>query len=229
MLQTLTQYHTIFENENLKAAPDKSFFFLDFVKVLGHQIQKNHIHPIKSKIDGFLKLQPPKNKKEIQNYVGFLTFFSKYIYNLQVILRPFYLQLRDTTDFKWTPELQQTFDRVKKELTDGTLRLAIPNSEKPFYILCDASNYGIGAALLQKNQLGKMELVSANSRLLSTTELRLSTILRECSAIIYALSEYESPIQGYKYPIILYIDHKPFLFLFSQKKINQITEFTNFN
>ena len=64
----------------------------------------------------FKKIKPPKNEKEIQNYVGFLTFISKYIYNLQVIFRPFYLQLRDTTDFKWTPELQQTFDRVKKNL-----------------------------------------------------------------------------------------------------------------
>ena len=56
----------------------------------------------------------------------------QYIYNLLVNLRPFYLQLKDTTDFKLTPELQQTFDRVKKELTDGTLRLAIPNSEQIF-------------------------------------------------------------------------------------------------
>ena len=68
-------------------------------------------------------------------------------------------------------------------LTDETLRLAIPNSGKSFYVLCDASNYGIGAALLQINQFRKMELVLANSRLFSTTELRLSTILRECSAI----------------------------------------------
>ena len=57
------------------------------------------------------------------NNVGFLTFNSTYIYNLQVILRPFDLQHRDTTDFIWTPELQQAFDRVKKELKDGTLRL----------------------------------------------------------------------------------------------------------
>ena len=49
-----------------------------------------------------------------------------------------------------TPELQQIFERVKKELTDGTISLAIPNSEKPVYFLCDASNLGIGAALLQK-------------------------------------------------------------------------------
>ena len=119
--------------------------------------------------------------------------------------------------FIWTAELQQTFDRMKKELTDGTLRLAIPNSEKIFYILCDNSNYGIGAALLQKNRFGKMELVSANSRLFSTTELRLSTILRECSAIIYALSEHEFLNRGSKHPIILYTDHKPILFLFIQQ------------
>ena len=67
-----------------------------------------------------------------------------------------------------------------------------------------------------------MELVLANSRLFSTTELRISTILRESSAILYALSEYEFLIQGSKHPIILYTDHKPILFLFTQKnKPNQ--------
>ena len=39
----------------------------------------------------------------------------------------FYLQFRNTVDFKWTPELQQNLDRVKKELTDGKLRFVIPN------------------------------------------------------------------------------------------------------
>ena len=61
MLKTLDQYHNILKNENLRAAPDKSFFFLDSVKFLGHQLQNNHRHPFKPKIDEFLKLQPPKN------------------------------------------------------------------------------------------------------------------------------------------------------------------------
>ena len=62
-----------------------------------------------------------------------------------------------------------------------------------------------------------MELVSANSRLFSTTELRLSTILRECSAKIYALSEYEFFIQGSQNPYNLCTGHKPILFLFTIK------------
>ena len=45
MLQTFNEYHTILENESPKAAPDKSFFFLDSVKFLDHQIQTNHINP----------------------------------------------------------------------------------------------------------------------------------------------------------------------------------------
>ena len=69
----------------------------------------------------------------------------------------------------------------------------------------------------KKNQFGKMELVSANSRPFSTTEIRLSTTLRKNSAIIYALSVYEFLIQGSKQPIILYLDHKPIFFLFTQK------------
>ena len=67
----------------------------------------------------------------------------------------------------------------------------------------------------KKNHFVKVELVSADSRLFSSTELWLSTILRECSAITYALSEYL--IQGSKHPVILYFEHKPILFLFPQK------------
>ena len=66
-----------------------------------------------------------------------------------------------------------------------------------------------------------MELVSANSHLFSTLELRLSAILRECSAIIYAPSDYEFFIQGLQHLIILYTDHKQILFLITQKiKLN---------
>ena len=55
----------------------------------------------------------------------------------------------------------------------------------------------------------KKELFSANSRLFSTTELRLSIIFCECSAKIYALSEHEFLIRESQHPIILYTDHKP--------------------
>ena len=57
MLQILDKYHTIRETENLKAALDKSSFFLESVKLLGHQIENNRIHPLKSKISKTSEIQ----------------------------------------------------------------------------------------------------------------------------------------------------------------------------
>ena len=84
--------------------------------------------------------------------------------------------------------------------------------------MCDASNFGIGAALLQShNGTNKMNLISAKSRLFTQAELRLSTLMRECTAIIYTLTEYEFLILGSKHPTVLFTDHKPVIFLFTQK------------
>ena len=62
-----------------------------------------------------------------------------------------------------------------------------------------------------------MNLISANFRLFTQTELRLSTLMRECAAIIYTLTEYEFLILGSKHTTVLFTDHKPIIFLFTQK------------
>ena len=85
----LEQYHKILQNENLKAAPDKSHFFLTRVKFLGHNIERNTINPLKSRIDAIQKLQPPTNKKKIQEFLGILNFLSKFVYKMQLYLKPF--------------------------------------------------------------------------------------------------------------------------------------------
>ena len=58
--------------------------------------------------------------------------------------------------------------------------------------MCDASSFVIGAALLEShNGTNKMILISANSCLFTQAELRLSTLMRACTAIIHTLTEYE--------------------------------------
>ena len=76
MFTVLQKYHKILQKENLKAAPDKSRFFLNRVKFLG----QNTITPLKSRIDANQKLQPPTNKKKIQEFLRMLNFLSKYTY-----------------------------------------------------------------------------------------------------------------------------------------------------
>ena len=71
-------------------------------------------------------------------------------------------------------EHQTRFEEIKKLLTDQN-SYKIPDTDQPFYAMCDASNFGIGAALLQShNGTMKMNLISANSRLFLQAELSLS-------------------------------------------------------
>ena len=118
MFSILEQYHKILQNENLKAAPDKSQFFLTRVKFLGHNIERNTITPLKSRIDAIQKIQPPTSKKKIQEFLGMLNFLSKYVYKMQLYLRPFYNILRQQNIFEWITEHQKRFEETKKLLTD---------------------------------------------------------------------------------------------------------------
>ena len=136
---------------------------------------------------------------------------------MQPILQPLYNLLHKESDFKWTKEHQTIFEQMKRTIAHN-LELKRPDTSKPFYIITDASNAGIGAASLQQNPTEKkMRLVSANSRLFLPIEIRLSTLIRECSAIIFVLTEYDFLLTGSNHPIILFTDHKPIIYLFTQK------------
>ena len=207
MFETLIEYHKILLKENLKAAPDKTYFMLKKVKFLGHIIEDKKVKPLTSRIDGFQKLEPPSSMKALQRYIGTINFLAKYVYGKQPKPQPLYNLLHKENDFKRTKEHQKIFEQMKRTIT-----------HKPFYIITDASNTGIGAALLQQHPTKKkMRLISANSRLFTPIEMRLSTLIRECSAIIFLLTEYEFLLTGSNHPIIIFTGHKPIIYLFTQK------------
>ena len=67
MFTVLENYHQILLKK-MKAAADKSHFFLTRVKFLGHIIERKTITPLKFRIDAIQKLQPPSNKKKFKNF-----------------------------------------------------------------------------------------------------------------------------------------------------------------
>ena len=217
MFTVLEQYHQIFKKENMKAAPDKSYFVSTRVKFLGHINEKKTITLLKSRIDAIQKLQPPTIKNKIQKLVGVLNFLTKFVYKMHLFLRPFYNILRQKNSFEWTTEHQTRFEEIKKLLAERIIN-TIPDPNQPFYANCDASNFRSGAALLQShNGTNKMNLISANSGLFTQAELGLSTLMEECTAIIDTLTKYDFLILESKHPTVLFTDYKPIIFIFTQK------------
>ena len=113
----------------MKAAPDKSPFFLTRVKFFGQSIERNTINPLKSRIDAVQKLQPPSNKKKIQEFFAMLNFLSKYVYKMQLYLGPFNNILRHQNNFEWTTEQQKRFEEIKIfSLNNYQTLFQIPNN-----------------------------------------------------------------------------------------------------
>ena len=101
MFTVLEKYHQILQNENMKAAPDKSHFFLSRVKFFGNIIERKTTTPLKYRIDAIQKLQILSNNKKIQEFLGMLNFLSEYVYKMQLYLRPFYNNLKQQSNFNW--------------------------------------------------------------------------------------------------------------------------------
>ena len=90
---------------------------------------------------------------------------------MQLYLRTFYNILSQQNKIEWTKEHQKRFKDIRKLLTEQ-ISNTIADPNQPFYAMCDASNFGVGAALLQShNRTNKMNLILAKSRLFTQVEL----------------------------------------------------------
>ena len=216
MFELIKELHTIATSENLKLAPEKSFYMLLKVNILRHEIGNKTTKPIPSKIEAIKRNPSPKDKKDVMQFLGSVNFYSKFIEKPHINLKPLYTLLHDDIKFQWTPELETIIQNVKNTMTADT-ELTIPHTKHTFFITVDASLVGLGAVLFQMNETNKMKVISYNSRILNTQEQKLSTLDRELLAIVYALQIYEFLIIGYPHPIYIFTDHKPLLHCFAKK------------
>ena len=117
---------------------------------------------------GFQKLEPTNRRKSLQRNLGNINFLAKHVCGMQPILQPLYKLLHKETEFKWTKEHQTVFEKMKQTITKQ-IEITMPDISIPFYIITDASNTGIGAALLQQhpteNKMNRDETINSHSRM----------------------------------------------------------------
>ena len=149
--------------------------------------------------------------------LGCLGFHSCYIKNLHVDSQPFYELYKDTTPFKWTNQHEELFKEIKNRISEDSI-FAVPSTKYPFHTHVDSSNVGTSCILVQQFPEGK-SMLSINSRVFDNAEQKMSILHCEFCGIVSALQTYEHYIIGSPFPIYLYCDHKPILYLWERKSI----------
>ena len=177
MFTIIKEYHNLLRKAGLKAAPDKTFFFLKKVKFLGHVISLDGIQPIAKRVNALRNLKSTQSKRDVMKVLGCFGFYSCYIKNLHVDSQLFYDLIKDSTPFHWTEEHEQLFNSIKERIHKDTV-LAVPSTEYPFHIHVDSSNVGTGCAHTQQFPEGK-RIISFNYRVFDKAEQKMSTLHRE--------------------------------------------------
>jgi hypothetical protein len=181
--------------------------------VLGHSISNKGIEVDKAKIDIISKLPPPMTTKGVRSFLGHSGFYRRFIKDFSKISRPLCALLAKDTKFEWTDECMTTFNTSKKLLTSTPIMMA-PDWSLAFELMCDASDFALGAVLGQRINKVPHALYYA-SRTLNDAQLNYSTTEKELLAVIFALEKFRSYLIGSK--VIVFTDHAALRYLFAKK------------
>ncbi|GFU92945.1 retrovirus-related Pol polyprotein from transposon 17.6 [Trichonephila clavipes] len=113
-------------------------------------------------------------------------WYQKFIPRYADICEPLYQLKKKRAKFNWSGEAQDSFDQIKRTLTEEPI-LQIPNFSEQFNLFTNASGVGIGA-VLQQNQ----KPIAFASRTLNKAERNYTVTERECLAVIWALNKFKT-------------------------------------
>ncbi|GFY33715.1 transposon Tf2-6 polyprotein [Trichonephila clavipes] len=207
---------TIFErllHFKLKANREKCHFASSRVKYLGFWITQKGIEVDPEKVASILDIPPPKNVKELQSFLQTCSWFRRYIQDFAKISRPLSYLTKKKVKWQWGFDQQNAFQTLKNSLTTPPV-LKQADGTKPYIIRTDASNYALGAVLLQGEGSDEHPIEYA-SRLLTPAECNYSTTEREALAVVWALKKFRGYIEGTE--ITVASDHQPLKWLLNLK------------
>ncbi|GJR31758.1 reverse transcriptase domain-containing protein [Tanacetum coccineum] len=134
------------EDTNLVLNWEKCHFMVKEGIVLGHKISKSGIEVDKAKVDVIAKLPHPTTVKGIRSFLGHAGFYRRFIQDFSKIARPMTHLLEKETPFIFSKECIEAFETLKMKLTQAPILVA-PDWDLPFEIMCDASDFAVGAVL----------------------------------------------------------------------------------
>ncbi|GJS50320.1 reverse transcriptase domain-containing protein, partial [Tanacetum coccineum] len=105
----------------------------------------------KAKVNVIAKLPHPTTFKGVQSFLGHAGFYQQFIKYFSKISRPMTHLLEKNTPFIFSNECIQAFETLKKILTEVPI-LITPDWDLPFELMCDASDFAIGAVLRQRHE-----------------------------------------------------------------------------
>ncbi|GJX14462.1 putative nucleotidyltransferase, ribonuclease H [Tanacetum coccineum] len=169
------------EESNLVMNWEKCHFMVKEGIVLGHQILGVGIEVDRAKIDVIAKLPYPTNVKGVRSFMGHAGFYQRFIKDFSMISKLMTKLLMKDAKFDFSDDCKKSFNILKEKLTTAPI-IILPDWNVPFELMCDASDFAVGAVLGQRID-GKFKPIYYASKTLNNAQEHYTTTEKELLAV----------------------------------------------
>ena len=207
----LQQFLKRAKERGLKLNCEKVKLRLNSVPFIGHLLTDKGLAPDPNKVSAIINMPLPTNVKALQRLLGMVQYLAKFLPQLSAVTEPLRQLEHKDANWKWLPVHDDAVRKVKDLICKAPV-LRYFDLAIELTLQCDASESGLGYALLQQGQP-----VAFGARGMTQTERKYAQIEKEMLAIVCGCEKFDQFIYGHK--ITIETDHKPLVSI-SQKPIH---------
>ena len=217
--ENLHQVLTRLREEGLTLNEGKCEFAKDSIMFLGHRVTADGMTPDPGKIRAIMEMPEPTGVEDVRRVMGMANYLGKFLPHLASYTRPIKDLLSEKNEWCWGAPQKEAFQKLKSELSSS--RVLAPYSPKAeTCVSADASSFGLGGVLTQRQTDGTWKPIVFISRGLSEAEKHYAQIEKEALAATWACERLSSYLLGLKFK--LETDHKPLVPLLSTKPLDEL-------
>ncbi|XP_072090437.1 uncharacterized protein [Arachis hypogaea] len=166
------------------------------------------------KINVISGLPYPSSVRKVYSFLGHAGFYQRFFKDFSKVALSISRLLQKDVEFDLSEEYMEAFDKLKIALTQAPI-VRGPHWSRPFKIMCDASNYVVGATLAQHE--GKDPYIIAYaSQSLDGAQSNYTTTEKELLTIFFALDKFWAYLLGTK--VVVYSNHAALKYLLAKKE-----------
>lgn len=188
------------KEDNLRINDQKAQWVKQDVTLLGVRVTPEFVEPIQD-FQAILDWPEPTNKKELQSWLGLLNYWAPFIPLEAQAAQPLY-RLTGKDQWNWDNAARMSFAETRQAAVN-TLRLNKFLSHQPSWFQTDASQFAVGAILMQEH--GPVAIIS---RSLKPAERNYTTTERELLAIVYAVQKWRHYLESTREKVTIFTDHQ---------------------
>ena len=202
------------KDKNLALNWENFHFMVTKGIVLGHKIYATGLEVDQAKVYVIKTLLSPTTVKWIRSFRGHTGFYRRFIRDFSKISRPLCRSLEKDANFDFDESCRSAFEEIKSILVTTPI-METPDGNKEFEIMCDASDYVMGAILGQRTEK-IFRAIYYVSKTFNEAQENYSTTIKEMLVMVFSCEKFRPYILGSH--VIIQTDHATIKYLMTKKE-----------